>query len=160
MENTKQYIIGIDPGKNGGITALLNKKIINISKMPPSPKEFYEHLLYLGLPNNHRGDLTIIIEDVHSMPTDSSRGAFTFGRGLGQIEGVIASMGLLDTLKRVSPMKWMKHFNMKKNKEETKTNYKNKLKELAILKSKQKLTLATCDSYLIALYQYEVTKNE
>lgn len=152
----KQYIIGVDPGKNGGITVLYGNKVISVTKMPSSPSELYDYFLYLGLPKNYRGELTIIIEDVHSMPTDSSKGAFTFGRGLGQLEGVIAAMGLTGALKRISPMKWMNHFGMKRDKAaETKIQFKNRLKDLAILKSNQKLTLATCDSYLIALYQKE-----
>ena len=152
----KQYIIGIDPGKSGGIATLYNNKIINISKMPLSPELLYEHFLYLGLPNNYKGELTIILENVHSMPTDGVRQSFTFGRGLGHIEGVIATMGLYGTLKRISPMAWMKHFNMQKLKEEKKQEYKNRLKALAIKLANQKFTLNTCDAYLIAKYQSEV----
>lgn len=158
----KQYIIAIDPGKQGGITAMYGDKIVDISKLPPNPGDFYEYLLFLGLPRAYRGELTIIIEDVHSMPTDGSRQAFTFGRGLGQLEGVFAAMGLLGTLKRVSPMKWMNHFGLKRDKanDETKTQFKNRLKELAIKKSKRNMTLAICDSYLIALYQKEILHEE
>jgi len=152
----KQYIIGIDPGKSGGITTLYNGKIIDISKMPINPDEFYKHLLFLGLPRMYRGKLSVYIEDVHSMPTDGSKQAFTFGRGLGQIEGVIAAMGLTEALKRISPMKWMNYFDLRRNKEgETKVEYKNRIKEFAMLKSNTKLTLATCDSYLISLYAHE-----
>jgi len=156
----KQYIIGVDPGKNGGITTLYGNKIVAIDKMPPNPEALYEYFLFLGLPRAYRGKLTIMIEDVHSMPTDGSKQAFTFGRGLGHLEGVIAAMGLLGSLKRVSPMKWMNHFKMKRNKAEgeTKTQFKNRLKELAILKSHAKMTLAICDSYLIALYAKQVIK--
>ena len=91
------------------------------------------------------------------MPTDGSRQAFTFGRGLGHLEGVIASLGLYDSIVRVSPMKWMKHYGLKRNKdEETKYGFKKRIKEFASAKSKQELTLDTCDSYLIAKYHMEV----
>jgi len=156
----KQYIIGIDPGKNGGITTIYGDNVVDISKMPSSPELFYQHLIFLGLPRAYSGKLTILIEDVHSMPSDSSKGAFTFGRGLGQLEGVIAAMGLVDSLKRVSPMKWMNYFKLKRDKAtETKTQYKNRIKQLASIKSKTKLTLATCDSYLIALYGTKVEES-
>lgn len=160
MNKTKNYIIGIDPGKNGGITAIYHDKIIDISKMPSSPEALYEHFLYLGLPNNYKGKLSIYIEDVHSMPTDGSKQAFTFGRGLGQIEGVIAAMGLLEALKRISPMRWMSHFELKRNKaeKESKTEFKNKIKKEAIKLAKQPLILATCDSYMIALYASQLEK--
>jgi hypothetical protein len=148
----KHYIIGIDPGKQGGICAIYGSRIADITEMPKTPTELYEYLQFLGLPNNYKGQLTIAIENVHAMPTDGSRQAFTFGRGLGQIEGVIAAMSLSEAVKRISPQEWMKYYKMKRNKDETKYSYKKRLRDLARQLSKRDLSLKICDAYLISKY--------
>lgn len=151
------YIIGIDPGKNGGITTLYKGKIVDVTNMPSNPRALYEYFLYLGLPHNYRGKLSIFIENVHSMPTDGSKAAFTFGKGLGHLEGVLACMGITELI-RVNPKEWMNYFNLKRNKndKESKYNYKKRIKEYAIKKCSKDyqkyITLKTCDAYLIALY--------
>jgi len=149
------YIIGIDPGLSGGIVALNgndSSHIVDISDMPSGAKALYEHIVYLGLP---MVPATIFIENVHSMPTDGHMGAFTFGKGLGHLEGVIAAMGLPEPLK-VNPKEWMDVYDLKKDKEEKKYDYKKRIKEYVLTivpKNRAKeITLKTCDAYLIAEY--------
>lgn len=149
------YIIGIDPGLSGGIVALNGndkEHIVDVANMPRGPKALYEHFLYLGLP---KVPCTIFIENVHSMPTDGHKGAFTFGKGLGHIEGVLVAMGLPEPLK-VNPKQWMDLFDLRKEKDEKKYDYKKRIKE-RILKDIPKnrakeITLKTCDAYGIAYY--------
>lgn len=151
------YIIGIDCGRNGGIVAIANNKIVDISPMPSSPKLLREHFLFLGLPHNYRGEMSIFIENVHSMPTDGSRAAFTFGKGLGHLEGVLACMGFYDPL-RVNPATWQKYFKLKRDIKgnESRYNFKKRMKEKAIKECpknyRKYITMKTCDAYLITLY--------
>ena len=164
------YVLGIDPGINGGIVTLTNGKITDISAMPTTLSELVEHFRYLGLPQVYNRDtVNIIIEDVHSMPTDGVRAAFTFGHGLGQLEGVIAALSPVEALERIVRVPaqiWMKYFNLKRDKEtdEAKYDYKKRVKETALKLvdngHKLKITLKTCDAYLIALYGYRSIKNE
>jgi hypothetical protein len=156
----KKLVIGIDPGKNGGIATIFNNRVSTIEAIPSNVYDLQEVFVNLGLPAViNKYNIYVFIENVHSRPTDGVRQAFTFGRGLGQVEGVLASMGLLEPFKgiyRPSPMEWMKYYNFHKEKNETSYNYKKRLKELALSEcpnSKQHLiTLATADALLIAKY--------
>ena len=43
-----KFIIGIDPGVKGGIAMLdQDGKVINVEKMPETPKDLYDHLVAL-----------------------------------------------------------------------------------------------------------------
>jgi hypothetical protein len=151
----KIFIIGIDPGKSGGIVALTNGKITDIAKMPQTPIDLVNHFYYLGFPNQPIGVKSyVIIEHVHSMPSDSSKGAFTFGKNVGHLEGVLASFGIEPI--QVEPKKWQLFFDLRREKGETKYNYKGRLRERALLECpttspfREKLRRETADAFLIA----------
>jgi len=155
----KLFTIGIDPGRHGGIVSLTNGKLTTIDAMPSSIKEKYELFTMLGFPNLIRKESTnVYIEQVHSMPSDGSVAAFTFGHHLGVLDTILDLLDI-DPI-RVIPTKWMDYFHLKRDKttKETKYSYKKRILELArskcILVHKQQITLATCDAYLIALYGY------
>jgi len=160
------YIIGIDPGQSGGIVALNNGSVVDISPMAAGPKAVAEHFRYLGFPGViYNSDITaIFIENVHSMPTDGVHSAFVFGQGLGWLEGVMAAMGLPEALK-VNSSVWMGYFDLKRDKEqeEAKYDFKKRLKEKALQlvekNHKDDITLKTCDAYLIARYGNEYIQN-
>ena len=162
------YIIGIDPGISGGIVALNGKTgtphIVDISPMPAGPHELLAHFVYLGFPGvSNRTETRIFIENVHSMPTDGVRAAFTFGQGLGRLEGVMAALGLPEPLK-VNPKQWMDYSSMKRNTDEKKYDFKKRIKELAVTLVpkdwKDKITLKTCDAYMIAMYGWNTIKQQ
>lgn len=153
--NQKTFIVGIDPGKSGGIVALTNGKITDLTKMPQTPIDLVNHFYFLGFPNQPIGVKSyVIIENVHSMPSDSSKGAFTFGRNVGQIEGVLASFGI-EAIK-VEPKKWQLFFDLHREKGEAKYAYKGRLRDRALedcpISSpfRKKLRRETADAYLIA----------
>lgn len=165
----KDFIIGIDPGKNGGIVGLTNGKINIIDKMPQQPTDLWGYFIdVLGIPMMNKENIYVFIEDVHSMPTDGSKSAFTFGRGLGWLDMPLAYYGL--RTERVIPRKWMESYGLKRRKDvdpetvETKYQYKKRIKEraqvLAPEHQRENITLATCDAYLIALYGYHKLKEE
>jgi hypothetical protein len=160
----KLFTIGIDPGKHGGIVSLTNGKLTTIDAMPSSIKEKYELFTMLGFPNLIRKELTdVYIEQVHSMPSDGSVAAFSFGHHLGILDTILDLLGI--DVHRVGPARWMDYFHLKRDKEakESKHFYKKRILELArskcVLSKKQQLTLATCDAYLIALYGYHQQLN-
>ena len=155
----KDFIIGIDPGKNGGIVGLTNGKINIIDKMPQQPTDLWGYFIdVLGIPIMKKENIYVFIEDVHSMPTDGSKSAFTFGRGLGWLDMLLAYWDL--HTERIIPRKWQLIYSLSKDKErgETKYQYKKRILEKAKTlvpdHQKKNLTLATCDAYLIALYGY------
>lgn len=157
----KPFYIGIDPGKNGGIVGLTNGKINVIDKMPQTAYDMWDYFIYLGFPNMIEKEQTyVIIEDVHSMPTDGVASAFTFGHHIGVFDGIFAALGIYPH--RVRPQIWQSHFGLQRDKqgEESKYSYKKRILEMARgiagggrnkeeLKS---LNLYTADAYLIAEY--------
>lgn len=185
--------IGIDPGLKGGIAIVTpHKKLIVLESMPINLD-----LKYKLFKTFNKEDI-IYIENVHSMPTDSRRGSFTFGYHCGQLHTILFSLGLSYSL--VNPMDWQGTFGLKREKGESKYGYKKRLLERArsyreasdrecgvdlcsrigINKgdvtqgrryrgrkdaqaktfSRDKLTLKTCDAYLIALHAINKSKEK
>lgn len=152
----KQFVLGIDPGKNGGIVGLTNGHINLIDKMPQTPAEMWGYFNTSGLRLilKSKDNIYVFIEDVHSMPTDGVRSAFTFGRQLGYLDMVLASCGV-DPI-RVVPSVWMGKMGLKRQGDETRYNYKKRLVQEAKLLAPnaydKKITLQTADAFLIAKY--------
>lgn len=152
----KKFVLGIDPGKNGGIVGLTNGHINLIDKMPQTPAEMWGYFESSGLRLmlKQKENIYVFIEDVHSMPTDGVRSAFTFGRGLGWLDMVLAVCGV-DPI-RVIPHKWMDALGCRRDGDETRYNYKKRLVEkakgMALVADRDKINLSTADAYLIARY--------
>lgn len=109
-------ILGIDPGLSGAI-ALLDEEgeIIEIYDMPISAKtsgkgnQVNAYLLagYIGIVNaDYSLNISAVIERVHAMPKQGVTSSFGFGRTLGVIEGVLASLSI--PIEWVTPQKWKK----------------------------------------------------
>lgn len=165
----KPFYIGIDPGKNGGIVGLTNGKINVIDKMPQTAYDLWDYFIYLGFPNVVEKDQTyVIIEDVHSMPTDGVASAFTFGRHIGVFDGIFAGMGIQPY--RVRPSVWQQYFGLTRDKEskETKYTYKKRILDVAHRiagkgrnkEESKSLNLFTADAFLIAKYFAETHNKE
>jgi len=92
-----------------------------------------------------------IIEKVHAFPGQGVTSMFTFGQGYGFLRGCLVALAIPFT--EVTPQKWMKHFGLKKNKEETTTEYKRKILQKAQnLFPNSTVTLQTADSLMLAEY--------
>lgn len=153
----KTFTLGIDPGKNGGIVGLTNGHINLIDKMPQTPDDMWGYFKNSGLHLILRSlevKSNVYIEDVHSMPTDGVRSAFTFGRGVGLLDGVL-SFYPVDII-RVTPSVWMDFYKIKRDKVESRYNFKKRLveeaKRLAPVSDRDKINLQTADAFLIARY--------
>ena len=161
----KKFVIGIDPGRNGGIVGLTNGNINIIGKMPLQPSDIWGYFADdLGIPLIGKENIHVFIEDVHSMPTDGVRSAFSFGKHLGWLDMLLAYYHL--DITRVVPSKWQEFFSLSRKTSGTDTKYHYKkyiletAKVLAPERYQKEITLATCDAYLIGLYGFNKLKEQ
>lgn len=94
-------IIGIDPGKSGGVAWVDELGTTPLAeKMPDTVHELAE--LLRGIVAGHGAKC--YVEKVASTPQMGVKSAFTFGNGLGHIEGVLAALQI--PYEWISPLKW------------------------------------------------------
>lgn len=156
-----KYIIGIDPGENGGI-ALLDQEgnVINVEKMPETPQDLYSSLAQLSslVAALDDSQLVVYIEKVGGIPGQGASSAFSFGKGCGHLEMALLALKLKTN--DVTPQKWQKlysvgHSSITKSTAAEKKEHKLKLKAKAqslFPSLGKKITNATCDALLIAEY--------
>lgn len=140
-----KYYIGLDLGSNGGVVILKETgEVETVFKNPDNVKEWVEKLRVYS--DKHCFCLT---EKVHSQPINGGKANFTFGRTVG------ITLTLLEVnqipFQEITPQTWLKGFMMKKEKSETSTSWKNRLKAKAQqLFPKENVTLWNADAFLIA----------
>ena len=138
-------IIGIDPGKSGGIAWITDGKPC-VEKMPETLLDLWELVVSISL-NATTGGIGIkaYIEQVHSSPQMGVKSAFTFGNGFGHLEMALTAAGI--PFERVRPQVWQKSLGCltKGDKNVSKRKSQELFPEL-------KITHATADALLIAEY--------
>ena len=98
-------ILGIDPGKDGGIVVLKRKKIIKKYRIPTINKKLVDLVELNKIINKYKNrEAHIIIEDVHALFGSSAKATWEFGKVVGQIQGCVSASGIPYTL--VAPKKW------------------------------------------------------
>lgn len=134
-------IIGIDPGKEGGVAWTQDgMKEPLAAKMPDNVHELVDLLR-----GNDLSDAKCYLEKVHSMPKNGVASMFTFGQGLGRIEGVLAALAI--PYEWVTPQKWQGAMRCQTGGD------KNVSKRKALeLFPRTKWTHATADAALICEY--------
>jgi len=138
-------IIGIDPGKSGGIVWITDGKPC-VEKMPDTLQDLWELIVSISMNAGIGGtDIHAYIEQVHSSPQMGVKSAFTFGNGFGHLEMALTAAGIPFT--RIRPQVWQKKLGCmtKGNKNIT----KQKAQELF---PGIKVTHAIADALLIATY--------
>ena len=139
-------IIGIDPGKNGGI-AWIGTRGAQTRKMPETLSDMWCLVCQINDPVVGGMDYPRMayIEQVHSSPQMGVKSAFTFGQGFGHIEMALMAAGI--SFERVSPQKWQKAMGCltKGDKNVSKAKAQELFPGL-------KITHATADALLIAEY--------
>ncbi len=153
MKDSYKLIIGIDPGKGGGVAILEQKDNSYMSMKFPKELEDLSAMLETFIQRYNTKDIFVMIEHVHSFPTDSRPAAFSFGRNLGHWEGILSTYEL--EWSTVAPRTWQEHYDIPviKNKHER----KNWLKDIAkSLFPNVKVTLHVSDALLIANYAKEL----
>ena len=97
-------ILGIDPGKSGGISVCKRGLIVEFHKYPKTIREVY-YILH-EITNNWAGEPIAYIERVHAFPTDARNSAFKFGTNYGIWQGLLE--GFQINCNFVAPQVWMK----------------------------------------------------
>jgi crossover junction endodeoxyribonuclease RuvC len=96
-------IIAFDPGQKGGIA--IHYQGITIAYPMPLAGKTLDLPSIATLIRSHSPDLAVI-EKVGSMPGQGVTSTFTFGCGYGQLQGLLAGMGVPFEL--VTPQAWKK----------------------------------------------------
>lgn len=100
-------VLGIDPGKSGGLVVICDDEVVFKSIMPISGDSLDIKCLcdlVTGLTRQY--NLIVVLEEVHSIFGSSAGSNFTFGFVCGAIEAVVVSCGI--KLIKVQPKKWQK----------------------------------------------------
>ena len=152
------FYIGIDPGGSGGIAIISDDgKLFASYKMPETPLDIYD--LFAGYNPLNSKEIKIYVsaclERVHGMPGMSGAAMFSFGNNYGHLQMALLANRI--PFEDHTPQKWMKYYQLKRAKTESKTEWKNRLKEKAQqLYPDHKVTLAISDAILIAHYWYKI----
>jgi len=155
--------IGIDPGSVSGCIAIIYLDDSGNIKGTDTI-EFAKHTTmewYDKLEGCIRGDFLkefktppdcfAVLEKVHGMPGMGVRSISVFMKNVGHIE--MALLALRIPFKEVTPQAWMKHYNLKKKKEESKPDWKRRLRErLQRMMPEFKVNNNNADAMLIARY--------
>ncbi len=150
-------ILAIDPGKNGGIAHGISAQTLGTVPMPSTVHDLADVMAGLGAD-------VIYLEKVHTTPQMGVVSAGSFMKGVGQIEGICATLKI--PLFEVTPQKWMKYFELGKAKKRVSVSRKGKkstVKDTTEWKKRLKaraqqifpnvsITLGTADAVLIWEY--------
>jgi hypothetical protein len=155
--------IGIDPGVNGGIALIWSTDPTRpqLFRMPDGETEIWKMLSDSVLPNfDLHGAIELVTgyvparnktkggEDFkHEGQPGSSM--FNFGHNRGACLMALIALGIDPD--QVHPLRWTRFFGMRKDPQETKTRWKNRLRAKAQeLYPRTKVTLNVADALLIA----------
>ncbi len=151
-------IIGIDPGINGAISIIENKKIIEVYDTPTmiDGKKNKRQINSAQVTNiikerlNTDKEVIVVVEHVNAMPGQGVTSMFNFGQSFGVIKGICAALSL--PIYFVRPAKWKKHFNLiKTNKDASRTKVIEAYPQISN-KLHRKKDSNRADAILIALY--------
>ncbi|UKK61128.1 crossover junction endodeoxyribonuclease RuvC [Prevotella communis] len=140
-------VLGIDPGKGGGLAVIDSEshEVIDVTAMPETLADISDFV------ERHKDAQCAYIEIVHSMPKQGVSSTFTFGQFYGYVQMAVAchKIRCIDVL----PSKWQTALSVKSKKDESYTQHKTRLKGKAQqLFPKTKVTLKNADALLIAEY--------
>ena len=157
LERAPRMFIAIDPGLKGAIASYATsfeppgRPVWAVEKLAATPQERFGQLAgYADRASALEVARIVILEDVGGFtgkPQPGSR-MFTFGRGYGQLEGCLISLGY--SLIRVKPQKWQTDLSLKTRPGESKPDHKRRMRQKALdLFPALKPSLDTCDALLI-----------
>lgn len=110
-------LIGIDAGASGAIAFLSdNGHLIDVFDLPTAQVKVGKTMRTRLLPTvlaqmiTARRPIIAFLEEVQPMGTNGSIANFSLGKSAGQIEGVLAGIGV--SLRTARPKEWQKHFGL------------------------------------------------
>jgi len=99
-------VIGIDPGKRGGIAVLsLLGEVLRLEKMPENLNELIEFL-----ESERNGLLRVFLERQQPMPKQGVISMFNLGKHYGEIRGVLIAMNI--SFEEVVIQRWKREFGL------------------------------------------------
>lgn len=125
--NKDLYYCGIDPGAKGAIAFLNYDGSFNSVVDMPTVEEFIEGLKHGKW--DDEGAYIVGIESVHPLPGQSCMASFSYGGNfiLAKALGIWYNMHPL----MITPQLWKKHYGLKREANETKSQYKGRSVQLA-----------------------------
>lgn len=155
-----KLVIGIDPGKKGGIAAVGDDgSVLDVVQMPDTAQDMLLTLRELVCScRRDGGDAVCYVEKVGGIPGQGASAAFNFGRGCGHLEMCLLALEVRTVY--VTPQRWQKSYgvgssSITKSTAAEKRAHKNALKAVAqrlYPSLGRRVTLQTCDALLIADY--------
>lgn len=149
-------IIGIDPGKITTFAFISNNKSnISWKQAEIGTNKFIEAIKDIKRQSAYSEGGKIFVEYVHSMPTDSRKGAFLFGYSVGSLHSALKMEGLEYNL--VAPQLWRAYTNTH-SKEDSINYIKQRLPNISLLATprSRKDNHNIADALCIALYGYHL----
>lgn len=118
--STDKIYVGIDPGSKGAIAVICGDEV-SLFDMP-TLEQLIANTTVLKVFNNNR--YRVAIESVHPLPGQSCIASFTYGENflLAKLIGMCYNRDPV----MVSPQKWKKYYGLKREPNETKTEYKRR----------------------------------
>ena len=159
-------IIGIDPGINGAISIIENKKIIEVYDTPTmiDGKKNKRQINGAQVTNifkerlNGEKEVVVVVEHVNAMPGQGVTSMFNFGQSFGVIKGICSAMQL--PIHFVRPTKWKKYFNLINTSKDASRSRAIEIFPKISEKLKRKKDSNKADAILIASYYYNTYKIE
>lgn len=153
IQQNREFYVGIDPGKQGGIATIDSEgKIFHYWEMPDSDYDLLKLFNTLSLQTKF-----CYLEQVATRPGEGHVGAFTFGEGYGKLQIALAANDL--SYEKIPPREWMKVLRIRaKAKTESRPQFKERLRQhcqqlfpkLEVWSGTLKVQRAVCDALLIA----------
>lgn len=98
-------VLGLDPGKAGGVAARNHEGLITAHKFPVTERDLADLVQELAQ-LDEGGQVHAFIEKVHSTPQMGVKSAFTFGQGFGGIRMCLVCHQI--PFEEVRPQVWQK----------------------------------------------------
>lgn len=153
--------LGIDPGLSGGL-AMINplssdrERFVEAIPMPETERDVWEWFR-----TRSSSVQFAAIEQVNGYIGTGQPGSamFKFGQSYGGLRMALVAARV--SFDQVTPQRWQKAFGMRRDKDEPKTKWKNRLKAKAQqLFPEIKVTLDTADAILLAEYARRLKTGE
>jgi len=141
-------LIGVDPGKTGGVAMLDGYEgVTRVYAMPDSDWETWELFSELA---RTQGEKRAVLEKVNSF-AQGRTSAFTFGRQFGFVQACLIACRI--PFEEVTPQKWQKALGCASTKDLTYAQRKKQLQDMARkLYPHVDVSLSTADALLLAHY--------
>ena len=140
-------IVGVDPGKEGGLALLVDGKMECFSFKNKDEYEIAHQFSIMSCCG-----AKAFLEQVHSAPGQGVASSFSFGKGYGFLRGLLVANKI--PFEDVSPQMWQKVMRTPPRGNKTKREHKLLLQQRAkqLYPSTPNIDLTTADALLIAQY--------